>query len=200
MEVRRSRGTTLSIAGALLCSLTAGCMSPRGDTVEEQHASALAMRDKVVAMLCEDDPELKADFDRAVGYAAFSNFSVHPGMISFASGYGVLTNKSADRNTHLRWTRLTLGPGLAVKGLYALVLFFDQELMEGFEDGRWTAGGQAEASFVFGDFGGGLELGWIFHRKVDVHYITHTGVALELELFGIGRVSENSGLNEEPAP
>jgi hypothetical protein len=33
-----------------------------------------------------------------------------------------------------------------------------------------------------------------------VHYITHTGVALELELVGIGKVSENSGLNAEPSP
>jgi hypothetical protein len=49
---------------------------------------------------------------------------------------------------------------------------------------------------VFGDFGGSLDAGWIFNRKVDVHYVTHTGVALELELIGIGKVTNNRKLNE----
>lgn len=188
------------VLAAALLSLTTACMGPKGSTAQERHASALEMRDKALAVMYEEDPDLKEDVEKSVGYAVLSNFSLHPGLLSFATGYGVLTNKKAGRDTHLKFHRLTIGPGIAAKGLYVLLVFHDQGLMEKFEAGRWAAGGQAEASLVFGDFGGALELGWVFSRKVDAHYVTHTGVALELELFGVGRVSNNRKLNRSLAP
>lgn len=181
---------------ALLLSLTTACMGPKGATPQEKHADTLALRDRVLTALYEEDPSLKGTVEQAPGYAFFSNFSIHPGLFSFATGYGLLVNKKAGRETHLDWHRLTLGPGIAVKGLYALAIFHDQELLERFEQGKWTSGGQVEASFVFGDFGGCLDAAWLFNRKVEVHYVTHTGVALELELFGIGRVSNDRKLNK----
>ena len=48
---------------------------------------------------------------------------------------------------------------------------------------------------MFGDFGGALEAGWLFRRGVEVHYVTHTGIALELELIGLGKVWRNPRLN-----
>jgi hypothetical protein len=154
------------------------------------------MHDRALAAVYAEDPDVRAAVEQATGYAVFSNFSVHPGLLAFASGYGVLVNRSAGRSSHMRWHRLTLGPGIAVKGLYGVAVFHDQELLEDFEDGKWAAGGQAELGLVFGDFGGSLDAGWIFNRKVDVHYATHTGVAIELELIGIGKVSNNRKLNE----
>lgn len=188
------------LAAVLFPQLAASCIGPSGDSIQEKRASALEMRDEALAALYEENPDLKAEIEKSVGYAVFSNFSVHPGLLSFATGYGVLTNKKANRDTHLKWHRLTLGPGIAVKGLYGLAVFHDQDLLENVEDGRWVAGGQAEASFLFGDFGGALELGWDFTRKMDVYYVTHTGVALELELIGIGKVSNAKKLNRSPAP
>jgi lipid-binding SYLF domain-containing protein len=178
----------------------AGCLSPSGDSRAEKVASALEMRDHALAALYAENPDLKEEVEKSVGYVVFSNFSVHPGLFSFAKGYGVLTNKKAGRDSHMKWFRLTIGPGIAVKGLYALAVFHDQEVMERFEAGCWTGGGQAEAGFVFGDFGGALEAAWLFNRKVDGYYITHTGVALELELIGIGKVSNNSKLNRPASP
>jgi lipid-binding SYLF domain-containing protein len=180
---------------ALLLSLTTACMGPKGGSPQEKHTSALAMRDKALAAVYAESPEVKPILETAPGYAVLSNFSIHPGLLSFASGYGLLFNKKAERETHIKWHRLTFGPGIAVKGLYSVVVFHDQELLEKFEEGRWAVGGQAEASLVFGDFGGALDAGWVFNRKVDVHYATHTGVALELELVGLGKVSNDKKLN-----
>ncbi|MEQ1892166.1 MAG: hypothetical protein ABL998_06460 [Planctomycetota bacterium] len=180
----------------LLLCLTTACMGPKGGTPQEKHANTQALRDRGLAVLCEEDPGLKAKIEQAPGYAFLSNFSIHPGLFSFATGYGLVVNKKAGRETHIDWHRLTLGPGIAVKGMYALAVFHDQELLERFEQGKWTVGGQAEASFIFGDFGGALDAAWIFNRKVDVHYVTHTGVALELELIGFGKVSNDRELNE----
>lgn len=130
-----------------------GCMGPSGDTPQEQRASAIAMRDHALAALEQERPEVKQMVADSVGYAVFSNFSIHPGLFSFASGYGVLTNKQTGKDTHLKWTRLTIGPGIAVKGFYLIAVFTDPKVMERIEKGTWATGGQAEASFRFGGIG-----------------------------------------------
>lgn len=185
------------LLGALLST---SCMGPGGKTVEEKRASALEMRDEALAALYEDKPSLKEKVEKSAGYAVFSNFSIHPGLLSFANGYGVLTDNATDEVTHQRWFRLTVGPGIAVKWLYAVVLFEKASDVERFAKGPWVAGGQAELAFVFGDFGGALEAGWAFRRGTDVAYTTHTGVAVEIELIGIGKVSNKKKLNQSPAP
>ncbi len=180
--------------------LLTGCIGPSGGSTAEKRQSALEMRDRALAELYADKPHLKEKVERAAGYAVFSNFSVHPGLISFASGYGVLTDNATKAVTHQRWKRLTLGPGLAVKGLYVLAIVEDAEDLERIATGPWVLGGQAELGFVFGDFGGSLEAGWSFNRHIDVYYTTHTGVAIELELIGLGKVSNDRALNETSAP
>jgi hypothetical protein len=192
----RSCNCNPALLAILLAILVASCIGPSGSTVEEQRASALAMRDEALDAFCADDPALRQHLAQAPGYAVFSSFSIHPGLVSFARGYGVLTNNRTGHITHQDWTRLTFGPGIAIKGLYALAIMHDPVVVERFEAGPWTFIGQLEASLVFGDFGGALEAGWIFSRKVDVRYITHTGVALEIELIGLGKVSIDDTLNQ----
>jgi hypothetical protein len=192
--------STLAVRVLILALLPlAGCMSPSGDTREEQVASALKMRDQALALMIAHKPELEQALSASDGYVVFSTFSLHPGILSFASGYGVFVNTKAGRTTHMRWTRLTIGPGIAIKGLYSLGIFHDQQALEAFEDGGWAAIGQAEASFVFGDFGGCAASSWIYNRDLETHYLTHTGVALELELIGLGLVSRDSDLSPEPS-
>jgi hypothetical protein len=185
---------------ACLALLAASCASPDGSTPEEERASTLAMREEALAALYAENPKLREEVEKSAGYAVFSSFSVHPGMLSFASGYGVLSNKISGEDTFVHWERLTIGPGIAVKGLYSLYLIYDPALMEHYEGGKWTAFGQAEASFVFGDFGGALEGAWVFNSKADAYYVTHTGVALELELFGVGHMGISDDLNAPPEP
>ena len=180
--------------------LLTGCMGPSGGSPQEKRQSALEMRERALTALYADRPDLKEKVEQAAGYAVFSNFSLHPGIVSFASGYGVLTDNASKAVTHQRWTRLTLGPGIAVKGLYSLAIVEDAEDLARIAAGPWVLGGQAELGFVFGDFGGSLEAGWAFNRDIDVYYTTHTGVAIELELIGLGKVSNDHALNETSAP
>jgi hypothetical protein len=197
MKKSHRSSVLVALLGALF--LTA-CIGPSGRTVAEKRESAMEMRDRAMAALYDDHPHLKEKVEKAAGYAVFSNFSIHPGLLSFASGYGVLTNKATNHVTHQKWLRLTLGPGLAVKGLYALAIIDDAETVERVEKGPWLLGGQAELGFVFGDFGGSFEAGWAFNKHIEAYYTTHTGVAIELELIGIGKVSNSKKLNAESAP
>jgi hypothetical protein len=191
--------SALGAATVLSGVLAAGCMGPGGSTVVERRAHAIAMRDEALATLCAAEPELRARLDAAAGHAVFSSFSIHPGLFAFASGYGVLTDNHDRRVAHQSWHRLTVGPGIALKGLYALAIIDDRERLEHFRDGPWTLIGQLEASLVFGDFGGGFQHGWIYSSGVEVRYVTHTGIALEIELIGIGKVSNVAALNEPGA-
>jgi hypothetical protein len=198
-----TRNLTSLIGTVLLLTLAAsGCMGPSGSTVKEKQMSALSMKEEALACLYDDHPEAKAKIEKSVGYGVFSNFGIHPGLLSFASGYGVLTNKTTGKDTHQKFFRLTIGPGIAVKGLYGVLIFEDTKALEIFEKGPWAVFGQVEASFVFGDFGGSAEHAWLYGkgRGVDVYYTTHTGVALELEIIGLGKITNNDKLNKPASP
>lgn len=150
----------LVLCACLLAMSTAsGCVGPKGETDEEKIAYAHQVRDEALQVFYERHPGLEEDVKSASGYMVFSNFSIHPGMFSYASGYGVLTNNQTQHETHSKWFRLTLGPGIAVKGAYVLVVVNDPELMKKLEDGKWLLFGGAEAALRFGDFGGNLD--WV---------------------------------------
>jgi lipid-binding SYLF domain-containing protein len=187
----------VALLGALCLT---SCLAPKGDTVAEQRAFADHRRDESLAALCEDHSDLKEQLAKSAGYVVFNNFSLHVGLISFATGHGVLTDNATKKETYLKWKRLTIGPGIAAKGMYGVVLFDDAKTVEKFAKGPWVTGGQGELGFVFGDFGGALELAWLYNGHAKAYYTTHTGVALELELFGIGKVSNNRDLNREAKP
>ena len=200
LHMTKLKDLSLLIATLVLGALAfSSCMGPKGNTPQDKRVYAEHMRDAALAALYVDEPEIKKEVEASVGYGVFSVFSIHPGLLSFASGYGVLTNKASGKETHLKWTRLTIGPGLAVKGLYGVIVFNDSKELEEVERGTWAPFGQMEASFKFGDFGGGVEKAWTFNKGFKSHYFTHTGVALELELIGFGKLSLNSELNDLPA-
>ena len=189
------------LVGVVVAALaSSGCVSPKGETAQAKVAYAQNKRVEILEAFYKRDPGLRKDVSEAAGYMAFSIFGVHPGLISFANGYGVLTNNTTKKDTHSRWFRLTVGPGIAVKGVYALVLIDDPQKMAALEKGRWVAGSQLEAALKFGDFGGGLEWAALYGSGAKVHYFTHTGVALEIELIGVGKVSPQAELNKAASP
>jgi hypothetical protein len=198
--MKRFPRPTHALAALLVALFASSCLAPKGDTVEEQRAFALERRDESLAALREDHSDLEEELEKSAGYVIFNNWSLHVGILSLASGHGVLTDKATNEVRYMKWKRITLGPGIAAKAMYAAVLFEDAETVEKFASGPWVMGGQGELGFVFGDFGGALELAWLYGGDAKAYYTTHTGVALELELFGIGKVSNNEELNRGTTP
>ncbi|HZL99456.1 MAG TPA: hypothetical protein VFD43_04305 [Planctomycetota bacterium] len=180
---------------ALALMLVTACSAPEGRTAAEQRAYAIMVRNEALAELYERKPEAKAKLESAPGYLFMSGFSLHPGIGTFANAYGIVHNNRANTQTHIRLTRFGLGPGIAVKGYYLVVILNSDEAVAAVESGRWVGGGLAEASFHFGDFGGsacaeGLGGG----DAVESFVWTHTGVALELAA-GFGKVYPEDELN-----
>ena len=130
--------------------------------------------------LFERNPEALAEVESSAGYFFLSGFSLHPGILSFANGYGIAVDNSTGDHTHSRLFRLAIGPGLAVKGYYVVVIAKTPEAFEALEAGPSVWGLLAEASFKFGDFGGSAAAEGLT-GDVSAYLWTHTGFAIEAE-------------------
>ena len=192
---------TLALVLPLALLPMAACMSPKGDTVQEKRAHALAMRDEAVQKFCARDPHIKEDMDRYPGYVVWSGGSIHPGILSFAAGYMVATDRTTNQVHYRKLLRFGLGPGFALKGFYGIAVVKNEEMLKKFmSESSFNMGAGAEGSFVFGDFGGSAVAEQTFSSELYSDIYTHTGVALELLVAGVW-TWPNKELNEaEGAP
>jgi len=140
--------------------------------------------DRALENLYLDVPAARQEVEASAGYAVFSSFSLHPGVLSFASGKGEAINNETGERTPMRTGRLGVGPGIAIKGFYLYLVFKDADAFDDFVDGRWGGGGLTEASLRFGEFGGDVEAMTVLAEGVEAYRWTHTGVALEVLLAG----------------
>ena len=159
-------------------------------------AYALQVRQEALDAFYAENPKVKEKADEAAGTYFMSGFAMHPGLLTFANGYGIVENHRTKEIKFTRQVRFGIGPGISIKGNYLLVLVHDEELLKHFVYGRWEQGAFAEASFVFGDFGGSAVAEGTFTGKVDAYMWTHTGLGLELTLAG-AHIGGDEELNEE---
>jgi len=166
---------------ALALAVVSGCAAPEGRTAVEKKAYAMSVRDEALAELYAREPQARAQLEAAPGYVFLSGFSLHPGILTFANAYGIVQNNKTGTQTHIRLTRMGIGPGIAVKGYYLVVVLNSEEAIDAIAHGRWSGGGLAEASFKFGDFGGSAAAEGLGGSVATESYLwTHTGVSLEL--------------------
>jgi lipid-binding SYLF domain-containing protein len=166
---------------ALSLAVVTGCASPEGRTAVEKKAYTMNVRDEALAELYAREPQARAQLESAPGYVFMSGFSLHPGILTFANAYGIVQNNKTGQQTHIRLTRMGIGPGIAVKGYYLVVMLNSEEAVKAVEEGRWSGGGLAEASFRFGDFGGSAAAEGLGGGVSTESYLwTHTGLSLEL--------------------
>jgi len=114
-----------------------------------------------------------------------------------------LPNQDADNKTHAvcyrKFFRFGVGPGLALEGFYGIAVVKDEALMQKLmSESSFNMGAGAEASFVFGDFGGSAVAEETFSSELYTDIHTHLGVALELLVSGAW-TWPNKELNEAPA-
>ena len=189
------RRTLNLLALTLAPALSAACSSPEGRTPTEEKAYALMVRDEALSDLYVREPQAREKLEGAPGYVFFSGFSLHPGLLTFANAYGIVQDNVTGKQTHVRLTRFGIGPGLAIKGYYLVAILGSDEAVAALSESNWNAGGLAEASFRFGDFGGSAAAEGLGGSAVTESYLwTHTGFALELA-GAVGKVYPEDDLN-----
>lgn len=171
---------------ALALVVQAGCMGPPGSTKEEEVANALKMRDETLEELYVREPGTKEVLANAPGYVVMKGGSLHLGLISLATCYMVIVDKSDPKPRHDNFFRFGLGPGIAAKSFHGVMIVHDRQTLLDWIDKPWMFGLLIEASFKFGSFGGSLADAYSFGDNGTVYYWTGNGFALEAAL-GIGR-------------
>lgn len=169
---------------APLLGLLGGCANPSGQSVDEQRAAILSMRDRTVADIAAQRPGFLARLDQAPGYGVFSNVTTKLLFIGAGSGYGVVVNNRSGERTFMRMNEIGAGLGVGVKDWRAVMVFNDPKAMYMFLQDGWDLGGDADAAFRVGDKGGQVSTGFV-ENDVDVYQFTEQGVTLGAMLNGV---------------
>lgn len=176
-------GTHVRVAALAAIALTAAaCVSPSGDTPEQKWQSARSMRDEYLQIAKSDDTSLEAKLASAPGYLVADTFVMKILIIGSANGYGVLVDNRDHSETILDNFTLAVGPGIEIARIGGVIVFNDAAALDEFKKGLTEFGGDAEAAFKFGDFGGAA-------RATDMGSATENyplfvgGVALHASIF-----------------
>lgn len=170
----------LTLAPALTPSLAAKA------SADEKRAEIRKMRDDVLAMLYQRNPDAKAKVKKAAGYAVFSNVGINVIFASFAGGRGVVVQNGflSDTETFMKMGSAGIGLGLGVKDFRAVFVFHDKEKLQAFIEKGWDFSGQADAAAKSDDKGAALGGAATAIPGVEVFQITKNGIALQATLQG----------------
>lgn len=174
-----SRILRCSFAALIMVGLLGQTACVSSNTPAEQRATLLRVRDETLETLYSRAPETRTAIKRTAGYLVLKGFSVHPGMMTFASGTIALVDNSTGKPVFDRMFRFAVGPGLAIKSHRVVMLINSRETFQRLSNSPWVFGGLFEASVHFGDFGGSAAAAISAGDDVAAYYWTETGFSLE---------------------
>ena len=176
------RSRTIAIALLAVCVLlTAGCRSPKGESVQEKRNYAVKMRNEALSELYAKRPEAKAQIARAPGYAVFSNIGSKIFMLATGNGFGVATDNRTGKNTYMKMVEAGGGLGMGIKTYRAVYVFNSREAFDKFLSGNWQVGGDADVGAEYegkGASAGAAMTSDQLTKPVTVYQFTDKGVAL----------------------
>jgi lipid-binding SYLF domain-containing protein len=181
-----TRHIGIGIASVMLLLGAAGCMSAKGDTLQEKRDYALDMQSSVLQELYEQKPEARAKVESAAGYGVFTNLGSKIFVISTGSGYGVVHDYGTGKDTYMKMIEVGGGLGLGIKKFKAVFVFNNASAMHDFVEQGWEFGGDADAAAKAGDTGAaGIAQGTSGQLAgLEVYQFTDSGIALSATVAG----------------
>jgi len=185
----------LCMSVALPAAFLAGCASPgasgqSGTALSDADAAKRreALR-KLRADTLEDfyatKPELKAEVERAVGYAVFDASQVNVVLFVGGLGGGVLVENGTGKETFMKMTRAGTGPGVGYKSFRQLLVFKDRTLFDTFKTLGADVGASADATMKIGGKGVAIDPNTSFNPLLSIHQITDRGALLQANWGGV---------------
>lgn len=133
--------------------VSAGCVSPKGDTVGDRRIAAQQMRADALAVLFGAMPEMRNELARAPGYGVFSGASTQTVFMSSGQGWGIIRDNATGKDTYMSALKLGGGLGVGISDVRAVVVFTDRQTMLGVLDHGLAATGKADAAAKSGTSG-----------------------------------------------
>ncbi|MHC4129759.1 MAG: lipid-binding SYLF domain-containing protein [Planctomycetota bacterium] len=183
------RQVGIGAASALLLLVVVGaggCMSAKGETLQEKRDYALDMQSSVLQELYEQKPEARAKVESAAGYGVFTNLGSKIFLLATGSGYGVVHDNKTGKDTYMKMIEVGGGVGLGIKKFKAVFVFNDADAMRDFLESGWEFGGDADAAAKAGDTGAaGTAQGTTGELDgLEIYQFTDSGIALSATAAG----------------
>jgi lipid-binding SYLF domain-containing protein len=129
-------------------------------------------------------PTSKEAFEKAAGYAVFSNFGMKIFFAGGGSGKGIAVNNATKKETFMKMLEVQAGLGMGVKKFRLVWVFQTEEALNGFISSGWELGSQATASAQYDAKGAGLAGAVAISKDVWLYQLTDDGLAVELTAKG----------------
>ncbi|MHC4304081.1 MAG: lipid-binding SYLF domain-containing protein [Planctomycetota bacterium] len=195
------RQVGIGAASALLLLVVVGaggCMSAKGETLQEKRDYALDMQSSVLQELYEQKPEARAKVESAAGYGVFTNLGSKIFLLATGSGFGVVHDNKTGKDTYMKMIEVGGGVGLGIKKFKAVFVFNDADAMRDFLESGWEFGGDADAAAKAGDTGAaGTAQGTTGELDgLEIYQFTDSGIALSATAAGTKYAHGLSHLND----
>jgi lipid-binding SYLF domain-containing protein len=156
----------------------------------EERAEVDAMADATMKELFEASSDAKELFEKAVGYAVFSNVKIQLG-ISGGGGKGVAVSKDGAR-TYMKMGTAGIGLGIGGQKYQVIFLFETEKSLKSFVDKGWQADTSAQAAA--GDAAAGAAAS--FKDGIAYYQITEKGLIASADITGT-KYWKDDDLNEK---
>ncbi|MEF1311231.1 YSC84-related protein [Vibrio mytili] len=151
----------------------------KSDTPEEARQAVDLMADSTLFKLFNEQPEAKAIYDSAYGYAVFDSRALSL-LFHTNSGSGVAVNKETSKRTYMNMFGMGVALGAGGKFYQQVVLFENKEDFDTFITDGWEA--SSKASAVAGEEA--EELAAHFNNGVAVYQLNSKGLLIDANVSG----------------
>ena len=165
--------------------------SPASDATVKKRETLLSIRDKTLADLYAEKPEVKNEIAKSVGYAVFDASQVNVVLFVGAMGGGVMVDSGDGRQTFMKMKRAGTGPGLGYKSYRQVMVFKDRKLFDQFRTLGADAGASADATMKTGGKGPSLDGSVSFNPLLSVYQMTDSGLLLQANWGGVAYLPDS---------
>ena len=153
--------------------------------VEKKRAERRKLRDDTLAKLYADKPEVKAEIEKAEGYAVFDGSQVNVVLYVGASGQGILVDNKGGGETFMTMKRAGAGPGVGYKDYKVIMVFKNRALFDQFKTVGADVSASADATMKTGGKGSSFDGSVSFNPQLSVYQMTDRGLMLQANWGGV---------------
>lgn len=146
-----------------------------------------AMRDATLKRLYKVRPQVKAEIDKAEGYAVVDASQTNLLLLVTSNGSGIVVDRAGGKETFLKMNKLGTGPGIGTKKYKQILVFKSRSLLEQFATVGADVAASADATLKREGGGQGVVLDGAvsFNPQLSVYQITDSGAMLQANWGGV---------------
>jgi len=165
----------LFVMGLVMFSLAAtGAFAADADKAKKQ-AEIQKMAQAALPDFYKAEPKLKAEVEKAPGYAVFSTFGLSF-LIGGSGGKGLVHDNKTGKVTYMHQAQASVGVQAGIADNRTLIVFKNAAAMNRFIDKGWDVGAGGGVGGAIEGKGAGGAAGGGFASETEVYTLTRTGV------------------------